>query len=56
MPSSWTRMSDTCAVELNSRSCRSRFMPVVMASAMMSEATPTATPAIEIAVITPITA
>ena len=38
------------------RSCRSRRMPLVMARAMMSEATPAATPMTEMAVMTPTTA
>ncbi len=52
MPSLWTRISSTCAVEPSRRSCRSRRMPLVMASATISDATPAATPAIEMAVMT----
>src|ERR1039457_65919 len=56
MPSSFTRISCTCALDPSSRSCRSRFMPLVMASAMTSAATPAATPAMEMVVTTRTTA
>src|ERR1700733_4404924 len=56
MTSFCTRIRSTCAVELTSRSRRSRLMPLVMASEMISEATPTATHTMEMTLITPTTA
>ena len=44
MPSASTRISCTCAELPSSRSCRSRRMPLVIASAIISAATPAATP------------
>src|ERR1700743_2400309 len=56
MPSPTVRISSTCEGDPSKRTCRSRRIPVVIASAMISAATPAATPATEIAVITPTTA
>jgi hypothetical protein len=45
-----------CEVEPSRRSCKSWRNPLLMASAMMSEATPAATPTMEMTVMTPMTA
>src|SRR5512146_1053798 len=56
MPSACVRIRSTWADEPSSLSCRSCRMPFVMARAMISAATPAATPATEMAVTTPTTA
>src|ERR1035437_2848941 len=56
MPSASTRIRSTWAETPSRRSCRSRLMPLVMARAMRSAATPAATPAMEMMVTTPTTA
>jgi len=56
MPSPAVRISITCAVDPTSFSCISRRIPLVIANAIISEATPAITPITEISVITPTTA
>src|ERR1039458_4235966 len=56
MPSASTRIRATWAETPRRGACRWRLMPWVMARAMMSAATPAATPAMEMMVTTPTTA
>src|SRR5258708_2910771 len=56
MPSSATRSRLMCEVEPSKRCCKSWRKPLLMAKATIREATPAATPAIEIPVIMPIKA
>src|SRR5581483_646154 len=56
MPMPLACINSICALESTSLSCRSRCMPLVMASATINAATPAVTPATEIAVTTPTTA
>ena len=56
MPSSATRSRLMCEVDPIRRSCRSWRNPLLMARATMSEATPAATPRIEMPVMMPMKA
>src|SRR5712692_7705597 len=56
MPSLWIRSKLTWEVDPSRRSCRSWRNPLLMASAITREATPAATPAMEMPVITPMKA
>ena len=56
MPSSATRIRLMCEVEPSKRCCKSWRNPLLMANATIREATPAATPAIEMPVIMPIKA
>src|SRR5579872_1875280 len=55
-PSLWMRSKLMCEVEPSRRSCRSCRNPLFIASAMTSDATPAATPAMEMAVMIPMKA
>ena len=56
MPSSAMRCKLMCDVEPSSRCCKSCRNPLVMAMATTSEATPAATPTMEIPVMIPMNA
>ena len=56
MPSSATRSRLTWELDPNKRCCKSWRKPLLMANATMSDATPAATPATEIAVMMPMNA